>query len=357
MSVLVAKKAVDFYISKAKGNRKNISFYGGEPLIRESLIKYVVDYLNILKSKNKKTEFSVRITTNGTLLNIKLIDFFIKNEIALQVSLDGPKKYHDEFRLYKNGRGTFIKVIKNLENIYNRDQSYYKKNVMFNCVISPVANVIEISDFFHNNFLTKNNIKIASYIDKRNTNFFDNCEHNIYQIAELQFLYDNFLLDLIRNENKFFSLLENQFEKRFIYIHKRNLFEKPSEFVPIQGPCFPGIRKLFVSANGTLHICEKINPRFSIGDVDNGLNIKKIKEILDEFKEQVNSSECLECWAMHFCNLCFAMVANSTHMKLLDKDAYCRKVKQSCLKALTDYAYLLEENPKLINRWNKVTLS
>lgn len=357
MSFSLMKKSIDFYFSRASGKKRHISFYGGEPLLKFDLIKNAVDYLNYLKSKNNKIEISVRIATNGTLIHENLIDFFIKNKIFLQVSLDGPKRYHDMFRIYKNGMGSYNRIMKNLKRIYIRDPSYYARYIGFNCVATPFTNLMEEVDFFDNNYLTKNNIQTLNFVDKKNTTFFNKCEYEIsYQKEESKFLHQKFMSDLIENENKKYSLLGKLQEKTFIEIQKRYILDTATEFVPMKGPCFPGTRRLFISTDGMFHMCERINPNFPIGDIEHGFNIKKIRAILNEFGELINEKDCLECWAMHFCNFCFASVAISGYMKIVNKEEYCNNIKKNTIKKLKEYSYLLEENPNLVARWDQVTI-
>ena len=58
-------------------NEIAISFYGGEPLLEYELIKKIVDYSKRI-FEGKKLIYSM--TTNGTLLNVGIIDFLIKIE-------------------------------------------------------------------------------------------------------------------------------------------------------------------------------------------------------------------------------------------------------------------------------------
>lgn len=113
MSEMTCRHAVDFFCERAFNSEKPfISFYGGEPLLRFDLIRNTVAYVNKRHGKNK---FNFNLTTNGTRLNKKIMDFLIENDIRLMVSLDGPQKINDRYRRFKNGKGTFNRIMKNLE--------------------------------------------------------------------------------------------------------------------------------------------------------------------------------------------------------------------------------------------------
>ena len=70
------------------GVTKNIriNYYGGEPLLRFEDIQQITEYI---KSKNTSVNFTFGLTTNGTLLDAYKIDYFVKNNFVLAISLDG----------------------------------------------------------------------------------------------------------------------------------------------------------------------------------------------------------------------------------------------------------------------------
>lgn len=104
-----AKKSLDFLLEHSIDNEiVNIGFYGGEPMIEFDLIKKCIEYAKEI-FKGKDIQFS--ITTNGTLINKKIIRYFVKNKVNLTISLDGPKEVHDKNRRFCNGSGTFDKII------------------------------------------------------------------------------------------------------------------------------------------------------------------------------------------------------------------------------------------------------
>ena len=65
---------------------------GGEPLLEFELIKKCVSYI-LQRKGDKKIRFTM--TTNGTLMTEDVIEFLVKYEFNLMISLDGDKKSHD----------------------------------------------------------------------------------------------------------------------------------------------------------------------------------------------------------------------------------------------------------------------
>jgi len=55
------------------------------------------------------------IQTNGTLLDVEWCRFFRENGFLVGISIDGPRRLHDLYRLDKGGRPAFDKVMRGLE--------------------------------------------------------------------------------------------------------------------------------------------------------------------------------------------------------------------------------------------------
>jgi uncharacterized protein len=354
MSFITAKKAIDFFYSHIVKESRDVdrffSFYGGEPLLRFGLIKKCIEYLRYKNRQAGLNSHFISVSTNGYLINEEMIDFFIKERIRVQISLDGPRRQHDENRKLACEKGTFNKVIKSLA-------PYYEKYVQFNCTISPNANLLELNDYFSNEPLVAANVKTFRFVDNRNTSYFEGIKENEFQEEERRYLFRWFIENLMNwKEDKFF-ILNKQFEDDLIHIHKRSIFCGPQERVALYGPCLPGLRKLYVSADGKFHICEKINDKFPIGDVDNGFDFNRINRILMSFYKLANDSNCLDCWAMHFCGLCYAVVAADGEFRLDNRSGYCRERREFLLRNLVLYATIMEKNPKpLINKWNETVI-
>ncbi len=85
MDIALLKKAFD-YFSPFFNDDSHISFYGGEPLLAFEIIKKSVDY--ILEKKLKK-KFNFALTTNGSLLNTEMFEFFNRHKFSLLLSFDG----------------------------------------------------------------------------------------------------------------------------------------------------------------------------------------------------------------------------------------------------------------------------
>lgn len=108
MSFNTARKAVD---NAFKSPSKNIiiEFQGGEPLLNWDVLKKTVEYARNKEKKSDK-KLSLALVSNLSCMDEKKADFLMKNEVSICTSLDGPKKLHDENRIFTSSSSHAITV-------------------------------------------------------------------------------------------------------------------------------------------------------------------------------------------------------------------------------------------------------
>lgn len=128
------------------GVTKNIriNYYGGEPLLRFEDIQQITEYI---KSKNTSVNFTFGLTTNGTLLDAYKIDYFVKNNFVLAISLDGNEE-SNRYRVYKNGNETYNTIINNMMFIKEKYPRYYSDNIHYISVLHDKNKNLNIKHFF-----------------------------------------------------------------------------------------------------------------------------------------------------------------------------------------------------------------
>jgi uncharacterized protein len=95
-------------------NKVFTHLYGGEPLLQKPALIYFCDgIMNIVKKHGCEINFSM--TSNMTLLDDEIIDFFKKYQINVQISIDGTGEQHDKRRIYADGSGTYKTILDNLK--------------------------------------------------------------------------------------------------------------------------------------------------------------------------------------------------------------------------------------------------
>ncbi len=91
------------------------AWQGGEPTLMG------VDFFRRAVELQKKygsngQEVSNTLQTNGVLLDDDWCRFLYDNKFLLGISIDGPKEFHDQYRIDHSGSGTFDRVMKGIEN-------------------------------------------------------------------------------------------------------------------------------------------------------------------------------------------------------------------------------------------------
>jgi len=93
----------------------SFAWQGGEPtLMGLDFYKKVVELQK--KYGGPGQEVTNALQTNAILLNDKWCQFLHESKFLVGISIDGPKEFHDYYRLDYSGAGTFDKVVRAIEN-------------------------------------------------------------------------------------------------------------------------------------------------------------------------------------------------------------------------------------------------
>jgi uncharacterized protein len=107
MSEEVARQSVDLLLSQSRpGQKLQLTFFGGETLLNFKVIKPTVGYARRrAQEEGRFIDFS--LTTNATLLTPAIIQWLSENNIGVTVSIDGPRDFQDDMRVYRSGMGSY----------------------------------------------------------------------------------------------------------------------------------------------------------------------------------------------------------------------------------------------------------
>lgn len=188
-----------------------LEYHGGEPLMQG---KREFDAMcGYFQSELQDTvEVEMVMQTNGMLLDDDWLRLIRKYHIGFGMSLDGPKEYHDKYRIDKQGKGTYDKVVEKLK--YAQNSSIMKgfpHKVGILAVLNPKFDAKKI----YRHFVDDLKLSFFDFLGPFNT-----YEHDLDFTAQE---YGNFLCDLfdewIKDNNpniqiRFFrSILNNFFGK------------------------------------------------------------------------------------------------------------------------------------------------
>jgi sulfatase maturation enzyme AslB (radical SAM superfamily) len=131
-------------VATATLGRVDVIFYGGEPLLEFGAIDAICTEL---KSVSSLSRIAFSATTNGTLLNDRILDVLLRHSICVGVSIDGNPRTHDAHRVNLNGRATHSRVIDNYRAL---------KRAGVECgpisVVTDASRLVEVFDYFVTEF-------------------------------------------------------------------------------------------------------------------------------------------------------------------------------------------------------------
>lgn len=342
MTFDIARKAIDFLLEHSIDEKSiNIGFYGGEPLLEFPLIKKCIEYAEEI-GEGKKIAYS--ITTNGSILTKEIIELFVKYQVSVLVSLDGPKSIHDKHRIFAaNGCGTFDSIQKNIDHIKVKYPEFLK-NISFTIVVNPQDDFSTINNFFMKYKYEFMDASIRSstiddiYSDEKITYTHQYIQDSQYEVFKV-------LLNSIGElDRKYVSPIAAQEYDRVTAMKKRlGTFKKLPNKMSHSGPCIPGQLRLFVNADGDFFPCERVSENseiMNIGNIYDGFNYEKARALLNI--ASLTENECKQCWAINNCTLCAKYADNGDYLcgdKLL---SYCDTVKKEIEKIFKYYVALNE---------------
>jgi uncharacterized protein len=337
------KKSIDYSEAHSKKTKDlSFSFFGGEPLINKELILRGMDYAKEIFTKNgRDVHFS--ITTNGTLLDEQIVREFCDRNVNISVSIDGGEEIHDISRRFANNDGSFKKIKYNLDQIIKKYPDYSKNKLRLNSVYNSgelwltAAAISELLDEWG-----CENINGIRFVPKFTSGGNTPIPITSESINFYKKIHDDFVNTMKKGE-ALDMITEAIYLEDITRIHSRKEFSDIKYFLPT-AMCIPGIDSLFISSGGVFHICEKLDSSLKIGDLNSGLDIDTLCEILMRwYKKQYDS--CIQCWAMNFCSLCLAHMKN-LDFKSFDVTPICQNMKSEVLSDMITYCTIRETNDK-----------
>ncbi|MDW3191854.1 MAG: radical SAM protein [Cytophagales bacterium] len=93
----------------------SLCWYGGEPLINKKLIREFSPMIHKFCADNGIEKFDAQIITNGILLDEEAWKILHEAQVShLQVTIDGSKETHNEYRPLKSGGENYEKILRNI---------------------------------------------------------------------------------------------------------------------------------------------------------------------------------------------------------------------------------------------------
>lgn len=333
----IALKSIEYFLDHADRDDCYISFYGGEPLLQKKLVHECMQYASLI---NPKVRFNLQ--TNGYLLDGHFFKILREFDSNISISLDGPKEIHDKGRLTASGKGTFDKIMANIQCMADMDYEYLKKKMTIKFTLDSLKCIEDIIEFYNNHPILKNinvnvgRINFLGLKEHLKAEKFEEFSSSHIELAHQRYK-DGMIsgnLDGIKFEYAFFSRgIEPLTQAARV----------ASKMVP-NGPCTLGGLKLFVNVNGQFRPCEKTDRLPIIGDIENGFYWDVIEKMENDYLS--NCDPCRECWAISLCRLCWVHVyPDSSQQSQEFKNVRCEGIRAKQKHELKTYIDIIEKAP------------
>lgn len=328
MSFDTIKKTIEFFYARYKWIHQ-ISFFGGEPLIKTDLIEKSCNYINSFCIQNSRKFPIYSMVTNATLMNESAIKLINKYNILVNISLDGPKEFNDRQRVFVNSKGSVFDIVDQNVKELRKLNNFSIESTCSNIIFEYGYTFEDIKNYFMKRYnISRVNVSGAMIVDNVD---------NKLGILDKDSVGDSMTAEV----EKFFS--NNDFIFNDVIIRLLNTFYSKyycSTF------CDAGITQFTVSMNGDVYPCQLF-----IGKEDYKLgNVTSLdEELLKEFKQHQlkNFDKCKKCGYLRFCQTCLRR-----RNEIKCSESYCADLKKAIrifLKKMFDlkFAYPLKYNELL----------
>ena len=326
MNKKIAEAALKYFAyqtqqdSEQFADEKEIIFYGGEPLINFSTLKFVVnkshEYISV-GLISSKLKFSM--VTNGLLLDAEKIDFLKKNNVAVSISLDGATEKSNAARVDKFGKNVFNKVVEKIHFAKQRGLSFGLSVTITPTLLDDMKTLIE--------FLQRAEVDSVCFNILHSVDTFNISED--YHRRATEFIISFY------EKTKNFPIYEERFGRKLNTFINGGIYY--SDCAATSGS------QIVIIPSGKVGICHGCQ-EFFISDVGSRTDLRN-NEIFIEWSKliPIYQDECLKCEALGFCGGGCPINAKNTAGDIHSIDrAFCTHSKL-ILK------YLIEKLYRIIN--------
>jgi uncharacterized protein len=318
-----ALSAIDLLLSEASsGDRVQVTYLGGEPLVNRGLLQESAEYaIGMAERRGVDVRFS--ITTNGTLLTPEDGDFFEQHGFAVTISLDGTGQTHDRLRPFKDGRGSYERIITRVQPLLKQQR---RMQVSARVTVTP------------------ENVDLCGTLDALIAIGFHSVGFSpmLSSPSGAGEMGPNELQTMLRQMTECGQEFERRVEigERYPFLNIVNALREIHKGTHRPYPCGAGAGYLGVSADGGLYACHRfVNDQTGeMGSLHSGIDREKRNIWLA--KRHVHFQDpCRSCWARYLCG-------GGCHHEVIRRGRpacdYIRGWLEYCLQA---YIRLLEKRP------------
>ena len=285
MSADTAKRSVDLLMDgKEPGSRVNLAFLGGEPLANRAVIRDATRYA-VRRAAERSLEVRFSITTNGTLVTRDDGEFFEEHGFAVTVSLDGIGEQHDLLRPFRDGSGSYQRIIDRIQPLLSLQR---KMQISARVTVTPAQ--VDLPDTLDKL------IELGFYGVGFSPLLRSSSGHDEMDAASLAKMLEGLIACGLEFERRLLA------RERYPFLNMVNALRELQKGTHRPYPCGAGAGYFGVSADGDLAACHRFvgDDAGAMGDLTTGLDETRRDLWLSE--RHVHRQEpCRSCWARYLC--------------------------------------------------------
>ena len=343
MSFEVAQRFIDYVLSGKVhcGPAVILDFIGGEPFLEVDLIDRICDYFKVQAYILKHPWFwnyRFSFSTNGINFGSEKVQKYLeknKGKVSVGLTIDGNKEKHDLQRVYPDGSGSYDSVIANIP-------LYLKEFAPCTKVTFSSDDLIYLKD------------SIVNLWDIGITDVAANVVfENVWKEGDENILEDQLrqLGDYILDNNLYGKCNCTFFSESIGGYLKPQLLDKPT--------CGAG-KMIALGPDGSIYPCIRyksysLNKRkeWVIGDVDNGIDMERIRPFMVASNRYQSDLECLSCPVAQGCNHCQGFNYDEADTDTnFQRAKYICKMHKARVRANDYYFTQLFERYGIKRRWH-----
>ncbi|WP_418697074.1 radical SAM protein [Bacteroides sp.] len=332
MDVATSLQAIDYMMTiNPNSNEYTVAFFGGEPFLETETIEQIVK-ITLKKYPKKVIHFTA--TTNGTILNNKILSLLKDYNFSLMISLDGPQEITNKLRPHVNPqKETFSTIMKNVSIL--REESI---SVDFRAtLVAGDSNLLSIANFFENQKIPYH-LAFCFGTQNKENNYSAWFKENITKLSH----------DFDELFNFYYNLMQ---AKRFIWgFYFLETIRSIALRIRSNYSCGAGINMFAATDKGNIFSCMNYTPiaNTKIGDIYTGIDPRL--NSLYKAKSVQSTVECNSCNARFFCSG-GCMAERYAVNKTTNSPATLHCILEQLLfdKYLSSYQYIKNNMPDIMN--------
>ena len=283
MSADTAKRSVDLLMDgKEPGSRVNLAFLGGEPLANRAVIRDATRYAVSPAPPSGRSRCGSRSLTNGTLVTRDDGEFFEEHGFAVTVSLDGIGEQHDLLRPFRDGSGSYQRIIDRIQPLLSLQR---KMQISARVTVTPAQ--VDLPDTLDKL------IELGFYGVGFSPLLRSSSGHDEMDAASLAKMLEGLIACGLEFERRLLA------RERYPFLNMVNALRELQKGTHRPYPCGAGAGYFGVSADGDLAACHRFvgDDAGAMGDLTTGLDETRRDLWLSE--RHVHRQEpCRSCWAL-----------------------------------------------------------